>query len=144
MPFIQTQNGDFINASHIRKASYTERGDQKTVTLYDADGGVFVADQATWDHHLRARFQHTVPAQPGTVFLSPVEAEDGRTTWCRDPVIAWGITETGRPEPLDHDGVDDLNRAVMFPTGQIRAAFGSWETLEEYIAHRASMGMDGT
>lgn len=88
-----------------------------------------------WAAAFDREFVSIIPAQPGTAFLTPVTEEDGSTIWDEDVVLAWGLRLDGYVTAIGTDGVDEMDRAILHPSGKVsRALVGDWGSKESYIA----------
>ena len=80
-----------------------------------------------------------LPAESGTVYLTPVTENDGSPKWLCDPVLGWGVRGDGYVIPIGHDGLDQLQRAVRLPSGKVtRGPDGNWPDEDAYMTWAAS------
>lgn len=132
MIFVRTKDQNNIALSDIRSYGYTQGN---SVRAIDSNGESHHCEVDEFDRVLFGAIIAAIPAEPGTFFLTGVTDTDGSArTWDRDPVIAWGVKADGGVIALGTDGADHVNRAILLPSGTVTAAFGSWNSVDEYTA----------
>ena len=131
MGFIATDGGQ----GGIRFEEVTRHWAQGDFVHFTTKRGEdFKATAAAWQRAFARELVGVVPAQPGTYQLEWAEQDDeGNRGWDQMPVIAWGIGLDGFAVSIGGDGIDEFNRAVLHPTGQVtKGTVGSWPSFTAY------------
>jgi hypothetical protein len=102
------------------------------VRIETREGSSHLAQANEFEAVLASSFITAIPAQAGTFLMTPVTTDDG-LIWDRDDVVAWGVRANGSLLPLAADGPDDMNRAVLLPSGKVMAPFGTWDSADDYL-----------
>jgi hypothetical protein len=104
-------------------------------------GETFKATKQNWDLAYFRETTSVVPAQPSTYFLEWSEQEDGSYSWQRAVVLAWGLGFDGYLVPIGADGIDEMSRAVLHPSGLVTKGLqGEWGSFEEFTAWAKEYG----
>ena len=132
MIFLRTDDRNNVALTAIHSYSHTQSG---KIRALDHSGESYLFDASEFESALFGAIVTAIPAAPGTFFLTPVsDLDGGPTTWDRDPVIAWGVKADGGTVAIGTDGADPDNRAILLPSGAVTAAFGNWQSYDEYVA----------
>ena len=133
MNFLLLTDGSYLALSEVVRHRSTRNG----VHIEVRDGRSYETTQDNWDRAFGTAFAAVIPAEPGTVYLTPVTQEDGSTSWDHDAVLAWGVRRDGYVTAIGADGADDMDRAVLMPSGKVTAGLGGdWPSEAAYLEFR--------
>lgn len=94
------------------------QGSKQTADVVLDSGDVIFVNRQIWERQVSRLSSHLIPAQPGTYFISFMDAEraEDHTKW---PIIAWSVSPTGDVYPVSASEIETGELLILHPCGMV-------------------------